>query len=120
MTNKQLLKLTGYRDTAMCFNLDGLAYSNNALIGVYNGDSTNKKNAVICYKLDPSGSRIMEEKIIDQGNPFFHEPTTVDIANKRIYVLANSHLGAFNRNNLSVVGIENKLSAPVILSYPEP
>ena len=117
---KKLFKLTGYKDSAMIYNLDGLVYGNNSLVGVYNADSTNKNNAIVQYVLDPSGTTIIEEKIIDQGNPLFHEPTTLALANRRIYVLANSHLEAFNKNKQSATGIDDQLTPPAIIVYPEP
>ena len=116
---KQLSQLPGFKDSVMNYNLDGLAYTSHSLFGVYNGDSTNKNNAVVQYILDPSGTKIIEERIIDKGNVHFHEPTTLAVANKHIYVLANSHLEAYNKNRQSVSGIENKLIPPVIILYSE-
>ncbi len=44
-------------------------------------------------------------------------PTTIDIANGVLYVLANSHLAAYNANKESVKGVEQQLSSVVILKY---
>jgi len=117
LQTRKLSQLEGYKDSLVIRNLDGLDLSGNLLFGVYNGDTTNKTNAIVVYKLDPSGTRIQEEKIVDRGNPVFQEPTTLAIANGKAYLLANSNLGPYYANKQSVNGIDDKIAGAVILVY---
>ncbi len=89
----------------------------NTLIGVYNVAKNNADNAIVQYKLNEAGDKIIEERIIDKGHSQFKEPTTIDIANGFLYVLANSHLAVYNANKESVKGVEQQLSPVVILKY---
>ncbi len=115
--SKKVHQLQGYTDTAMAHNLDGLMYWKNTLIGIYNVAENNANNAIVQYTLNKEGDTIIEERIIDKGHPQFQEPTTIDIANGFLYVLANSHLAVYNANKESVKGVEQQLSPVVILKY---
>jgi hypothetical protein len=115
--SKKLSKLKGYSDSTKAYNLDGLVFWNNTIIGVYNGAEANKDNAVVQYLLNNAGDKIVSEKIIDKGNELFHEPTTAAVFSNKLYVLANSYLGAYNANKESVAGIEDKLGSVTILAY---
>jgi len=117
MEKKKLDKLKGYNNATYAFNLDGPGIYNNSLLAVYNTDSLNSNNAIIEYKLDKTGTAIVEEKIIQKGHPLFREPTTLAVAGNKLYVLANSNLGVYNANKESVAGVEQKLSPITILVY---
>src|SRR4030095_3941984 len=109
LPSKKLTQLKGYADSAKTYNLDGLVYYNNSIIGVYNTAESNKDNAIVQYLLNDGGDKIINERIIDQGNELFHEPTTAAISGDKLYVLADSYLAAYNANKESVKGIEDKL-----------
>ena len=115
--SKKLVSLKGYSDSAKAFNLDGILFYNNTIIGVYNGAENNSNNAIVQYTLNSAGDKITSERIIDMGNSYFHEPTTLGIHNNRIYVLANSYLAAYNANKESVEGIKDKLGPVTVLVY---
>jgi sugar lactone lactonase YvrE len=117
LSSKKLTPLKGYTDSTMAYNLDGLVYWNNHLIGVYNGAKTDKDNAIVQYALNNSGDKIVSEKIIDKGNALFHDPTTAAVLGNKLYVLANSYLGAYNANKESVKGISDKLGPVTVLVY---
>jgi DNA-binding beta-propeller fold protein YncE len=117
LSSKKLTRLRGYSDSTKAYNLDGLVYWNNSIIGVYNTAETNKDNAIVQYILDPAGDKIVSQKIIDTGNELFHEPTTAAVYGNKLFVLANSYLGAYNANKESVEGIADKLGAVTILVY---
>jgi len=117
LPSKKLTPLKGYIDSTMAYNLDGLAFWNNNIIGVYNGAKTNKDNSILQYALNNSGDRIISEKIIDQGNELFHDPTTAAILGNKLYVLANSYLGEYNANKESAKGISDQLGPVTILLY---
>lgn len=117
LPSKKLTSLNGYTDSTKAYNLDGLVFWNNNIIGVYNGAETNKGNAILQYSLNNSGDKIISEKIIDRGNELFHDPTTAAILGNKLYILANSYLGEYNANKESAKGISDKLGPVTILVY---
>jgi len=117
LSAKKLSQLKGYADSVKAYNLDGLIYWNNTIIGVYNGATDNKDNAIVQYSLNDAGNKIITERTIDKGNDLFHEPTTAALMGNKLYVLANSYLSAYNINHESVKGIEDKLGPVTVLVY---
>jgi outer membrane protein assembly factor BamB len=114
---KEIKKLNGISDTTIALGLDGLLFQNNTLLGVYNIGDPPSKNCIIQYSLSGNGDSVQTEKIIDQGNPSFADPTTAALYKNRLYVIANSHLDAFNANKTSTKGIEEKLKPVTLLVY---
>ena len=114
---KKLSPLKGYADSVKAYNLDGLVYWNNTIIGVYNGAADNKDNAIMQYSLNDAGDNIISERTIDKGNDLFHEPTTAALLGNKLYVVANSYLTAYNTNHESVKGIEDKLGPVTVIVY---
>jgi hypothetical protein len=117
LSTKKLIPLKGYSDSTKAYNLDGLVFWNNTIIGIYNGAPSNKENAVVQYSLNSSGDKIVGEKIIDKGNELFHDPTTAAVLGNKLYVLANSYLGEYNANKESAVGITDKLGPVTVIVY---
>lgn len=117
LPTKKLSQLKGYADSVKAYNLDGLVYWNNTIIGVYNGATDNKDNAIVQYSLNDTQDKIISEKIIDKGNNLFHEPTTAALLGNKLYVIANSYLGAYNTNHESVKGIEDNLGPVTVIVY---
>lgn len=115
--SKKLSRLNGYTDSTKAYNLDGLEFWNNTIVGVYNGAPTNTDNAILQYTLDNSGDKIVGEKILDKGHALFHDPTTATVLGNKLYVLANSYLGEYNANKESAQGIADKLGPVVVLVY---
>ena len=120
ITSKSAILLKGFSDSVIVRGLDGLVFSKNSLIGVYNYSL--KKNSfdtalVIKYTLNKTGDRIINEEIIDKGNSNFFQPTTLALSNKQLLVLANSHLDIYNNNKQSTVGKEDQLKPITILRY---
>ncbi len=71
---KKVHQLQGFTDTAMAYNLDGLLYWKNTLIGVYNVAQNNADNAIVQYKLNEASDKIIEERIIDKGHRNLKSP----------------------------------------------
>ena len=117
LASRQLTTVKGYTDSIKAFNLDGILYYKNSIIGVYNGAEHNSNNAIVQYDLNSEGNMISKERIIDVGNTYFHEPTTMGIYNNKIYVIANSYLADYNANKESVDGIKDNLGSVTILVY---
>ena len=120
IASKTATVLKGYADSTVARGLDGLLYFNNSLIGIYNY-SAPKNNfdtaVVVKYVLNEEGTSIIKEEIIDKGNAKFFQPTTAALANKQLFVLANSHLEVYNANKQSTKGKEDQLTPVTILSY---
>jgi hypothetical protein len=114
---KMIRPVKGFKDSTLAYNLDGLAYWNNRLFGVYNVGQDRSAHAVVCYFLNNRGDSIIKEEIIDKGNPYFYEPTTLAIKDNKLYVLANSHLGIYNSNKQSTKGKEAELTPVVVIKY---
>lgn len=120
IASKTATILKGHMDSTVARGLDGLLYSDNSLIGIYNYSATNNSfdtAVVVKYLLDEKGTTIIKEEIIDKGNPKFFQPTTAALANKQLFVLANSHLEVYNANKQSTKGKEDQLKPVTILSY---
>lgn len=115
---KKLEKLTGIRDTVISHGLDGLVYRDGTLYGIYNIGKEKGDDCVIRYQLTEDGTAVRSEKVLSKEHPAMDDPTTAALYNNQLYVLANSHLDAYNTNKTSVTGIENKLKKPVILVLP--
>ncbi len=118
IASKEINPLSGYSDRSIAFGLDGLVADENHLYGVYNGGKGGyTSNAIIRYTLDKQREKIIDETLIDSGNPAFAEPTTAAKFRNKIYVIANSHLDQFNANKESVVGIEKALAPLKLVVY---
>jgi len=114
--NKKLQQLTGYKTKDYAYNFDGLEFYKGNLYGVYNGTGdSNDKNGIVVYQLNTDGTKILNEQTLLIGHPLYHEPTTLSIANDKLFVLANSHLAAYNNNKESIKGIENTLTPVAII-----
>lgn len=113
---KTIRQIKGYQDSTMAHYLDGLVFWNNRLFGVYNG-GVRSTHAIISYILNNTGDSIIKEEIIDRGNPYFFEPTTLAIKDNQLFVLANSHLEIFNSNKQSTKGKESVLTPVVVIKY---
>ncbi|GGB24274.1 SMP-30/gluconolactonase/LRE family protein [Puia dinghuensis] len=117
LMTKKLAPLPGYQNSEMAFNLDGLAYKDHLLYGVYNSAAHKRDNALIQYRLNAEDTSIVSENIIDIGNPIFRKPTTLSLVGSRIYLLAVTNIDEFNANHNSISGIENQLMPVTILVY---
>jgi len=117
LEKQKLSPLSGYQDREMAFNLDGLAYKDHLLYGVYNSATHKRNNALIQYRLNAEDTSIVDERIIDKGNPIFRKPTTIALAGSTIYLLAVTNIDEFNANHNSTKGIENQLLPVTILVY---
>ncbi|MDQ3550089.1 MAG: SMP-30/gluconolactonase/LRE family protein [Bacteroidota bacterium] len=116
-TTKEIKKIPGVADTTIALGLDGLVFHNNSLYGIYNTGDPSSKNCVVRYQLSGKGDEVVGEIIIDQDNSLFADPTTAALFNGKLYVIANSHLDVFNKNNTSTKGIEDKLRPVTLLIY---
>lgn len=95
-SNKELVKLYAAVDLSLK-GIDGLLYFNNSLIAIQNGVTPNR---VTQYFLSPNHDKIIRGSIIDKAHLAFNEPTMGCISNNRLYYVANSSWGAYDKNHL--------------------
>ncbi len=117
---KSVHKLPGFRDTLVTHGMDGLVYTKNMLMGVYSYDVQANRFAeplMIQYQLDEKGQHIVQENSFFRSDHSFVQPTTLSLAGKYVYILANSHLGVFNENKQSVKGREKEFKPLTIIRY---
>jgi hypothetical protein len=115
---KSLKKLGGIKDTVISYGLDGLVLHDHKLSGVYNMSDDQTNNLIVQYTLNDAQDSVVAENLLDKGNPFFHEPTTIAYNGGRLYALANSHIGIFNKNKSSTKGVEEQLFPVAVIVYP--
>jgi len=109
-------EIIGEPDSSMnSTGIDGLKYYKNSLIGIQNEVKTRSEVKIVQYFLDETGTKIIERKIIDQGNPHFDIPTTFTIVKNHLYCLANSQLWNIDSNNKIVN--PDELNDVLILKY---
>ena len=108
------------KDSVRSHGLDGLVYIENCLIGVYNYNIYDSVGfaipAILKYRLDETG-QVIKQELLDEANRYFAEPTTLAVAGNKLFVLANSHLAAYNANKQSTKGIEDRLKPVTVLQY---
>lgn len=109
LVSKKILPVT-YRDFRKALWLDGISFWNNSIMGVAD-------NMIIQYGLDKEGNELVTEKVVDEGNAVFRDPTTAAVFSNKLYVVANSYLAAYNKNQESTKGIENELGSVIVLVY---
>ncbi len=73
--------------------LDGLAWSRGTLIAVQNGLFPDK---VVRYRLSADLGSVESAEVLLRADPRFRIPTTAAVAGDDLYVVANSHLDAFD------------------------
>lgn len=89
--------------------LDGLAWHRGTLIGVQNGLFPDK---IVRYRLSPDLSRVESAEVLLRADPRFRIPTTAAVAGDDLYVVANSHLDAFDEIGRPKT---TELTEPVVL-----
>lgn len=87
--------------------IDGLYCYGGSLIGIQNGV---RPHRVVCFDLDAARERIERGEVILQGHPDFDEPTLGVLVPGDLYLVANSHWGAFDA--------QGRISAPEASSPP--
>ncbi|NTS39902.1 hypothetical protein HRG84_03215 [Flavisolibacter sp. BT320] len=115
---KRIEPVTGIKDTVLSHGLDGLVFRDDVLFGVYNIGKERADDCLVRYQLTTDGKAVQTETVLAKGHPALEDPTTAALYQNNLYVLANSHLDAYNANKTSLKGIENKLKKPLILVVP--
>lgn len=100
-------------DTAMT-GIDGLVRAGDWLVGIQNGVNPHR---VIGLRLDPSGEKATEARLLVRGHAAFDEPTLGVVVGSDFYFVANSQYGHFRRDGSLD---ETRLVGPAVLRTPLP
>ncbi len=95
--------------------IDGLYLVSGGLVAVQNGTGVDR---VAWFGLDPTGTRVVSEKVLARADPRFHIPTTAAAAPDGLYLLANSFIDALGDDGALRPGRE--LSDPLVVKVPLP
>jgi DNA-binding beta-propeller fold protein YncE len=96
--------------------IDGLAFFQGSLYGIHNLDQQYFKQRIKRYVLSPALDAITQDKLLEQGNYAFEDPTTGVFAGNRYFCIANSQLEAYNQLG-GAINSKSTWKEPVILWY---
>jgi len=111
-TSKQSVRVTGPADLVLA-GIDGLYFHRGSLIAIQNGI---RPHRVVRFHLNASQDRIERAEILEMNNPSFDEPTLGVLVVDRLYFVANSQWGRFDKDG--TIFPMDKLHEPVILKTP--
>jgi len=80
-----------HADDVVLAGVDGLVATSADLVGVVNSVG---RPRVVRFRLDPSGSRVTSDDVLESENADFHIPTTAALADTSLLVIANSFIDA--------------------------
>jgi len=92
---------------------DGIAWHNGAIIAVQNGVAPAR---IVRFVLDPSGTRIVRDEVLDQNIPLAGAPTIGAVVGDRFVYVANSQWDEYDDDGRRLP--KTTLSAPRLLSVP--
>lgn len=97
-------------DTVVTIGIDGLYWSDGALIGIQNGLAPHR---VIRLRLSEDGSRITASDVLERAHPRHDEPTLGVVVGRELYYVANSQYERFSQSGS--VAEPDSLTPPVVL-----
>jgi hypothetical protein len=74
-------------DNVSLHGIDGLYVHSSGLVGVQNGAGTER---IVRYRLDETGTKVVELDVLESRNPLFAIPTTGVVVGSVLYYIANS------------------------------
>ena len=96
--------------------IDGMKYYQGNLYAIRNGGNDRTKHGLIKIKLSDEGDDITGVEPLLMNDPMMNIPTTIDIADGTIYILANSQIGNLNQETNEIKN-KDKLTNTYILKY---
>lgn len=113
MQTKQVRSVT--MDNRIDYSIDGLVYHDKSLIGVIGWPQDEyQHHRVIRYRLSDDNYMVtVDTPAINK--PYIHAPTTAAFYNSRLYVLARTNLGLYNRGGQVLESIKDSLEFPLIM-----
>lgn len=99
------------------YAIDGLVAYRNSLIGVIGWPQDQPQtHRILRFHLGPD-QKLTRIDTMGINHPYINCPTTAAIINNRLYVLARTNLGVYNRHHTSTAGIKDSLQKAVVLQY---
>ncbi len=95
--------LNGRDTTGLTNGIDGMRFYNNTIVAVQNGFRDSTRHAVVQYFLSDDGNRITGADTLAINHPKMNVPTTLDVVNGAVYVIANSQLHNINQEDNQIV-----------------
>ena len=87
-------------------SIDGLKFYKNNLYGIVNGWGDRSKNGLFKFKLNETGTEILESERLVEFTENFKIPTTFDIFDGNIYFVINTQLDNFDSNTNKVLDVK--------------
>jgi DNA-binding beta-propeller fold protein YncE len=94
--------------------IDGMKYFNDKVYAIVNASRDSKQHRVISVSFTKDCKSILEVDTLLIGHPLFNVPTTLDIKNGFIYIVANSQMENLNQISMKPVN-EKELTNTFIL-----
>jgi DNA-binding beta-propeller fold protein YncE len=94
--------------------IDGMKYYNDKVYAIVNASRDSKQHRVISVSFTKDRKSILEVDTLLIGHPLFNVPTTLDIKNGFIYIVANSQMENLNQISMKPVN-EKELTNTFIL-----
>jgi len=99
--NKKILNAT--HEPSSNQGIDGLKYYKNTLYAVINGSRNRGEHRLVKYKLSKDERQIFAEQPLITNHALMDIPTTIDIVDNKLFLLANSQMENYNDSLKSII-----------------
>jgi len=96
--------------------IDGLKYYKNNLYAIINGSKNKDLHSLVKYSLSDNEKRILKKSNLIINHPLMNVPTTLDVANDNIYLLANSQMENYDDSLKRIIN-KDILTKTYIIKY---
>jgi WD40 repeat protein len=83
--------------------LDGIKYHDGKIYAIRNADKSIEKHKLLAISLTENEEEIKRVETLIEKNSLFNVPTTLDIANGYIYMIANSQMDNLNQSTNKII-----------------
>jgi sugar lactone lactonase YvrE len=83
--------------------LDGIKYHDGKIYAIRNADKSAEKHELLAISLTNNEEKIEKVETLIEKYPLFNVPTTLDIANGYIYMIANSQMDNLNQSTNKII-----------------
>ena len=83
--------------------LDGIKYNNGKIYAIRNADKSIEKHKLMVISLTDNEEDIKKVDVLIEKHPLFNVPTTLDISDSYIYMIANSQMDNLNQLTNTII-----------------
>ncbi len=112
LKNKKIISEKSIETTG----IDGMKYHQGRLFAIRNSDENYANHGLYCIELSENEDKIQGVKSVLVGHSLLNVPTTFDISNNHILMLANSQMDNLNQDNNQIIN-QGSLTETIILKY---